>query len=632
MKTHPRPSPALTSHSRTYSHSHSHSQSSRSSKVTKSTTPAASPRAPYSVGQNHPPKGSPVRAPDARATSPNYFGLVIDSAHDPRDSALARDNWSPASSSIKSFQAALPKHVTLDSNPEFEAFKRQADMNRGKSFALSTSHYVQTTTSPAPVRPRAPRWHTHASDAGSETPSFPRVMSSAKDRPTSRMGVDQDSLHDSAYISSGSNRNSESSFFPLQLPNVPKFESPRPMDIQSQRTSLTRAEDRDPRLSIMEHRPDPPSPKMGDINRAATFPITLESGQPAMITSPDLKSLMESQSSQLLLLDIRSSQNFAASRISSALNLCIPTTLLKRATFNIEKLKQTFQGGLEGGKFAQWKDMAWIVVYDSHSSTARDAVAAQNMIKKFTNEGYAGKTSILHGGFNSFQSLFPHLIDTTSASESAGTTTSQGGHNLGLAPVIGGVNLPSTANCQNPFFSNIRQNMDLADGVGRLDVSWPAGLEPSNLPQWLQDAASKPDHGKQVSDKFLRIEVEEQARMKNVYAAFSQGSSAMECKVQLCGVEKGGKNRYKDILPFEHARVKLQNKPNGSCDYINASHLASSGSKKRYIASQGPLPATFEVCRPVRNPKELHTNPILGFLVCCLGAGRPCHRHVDGRV
>ena len=64
---------------------------------------------------------------------------------------------------------------------------------------------------------------------------------------------------------------------------------------------------------------------------------------------------------------------------------------------------------------------------------------------------------------------------------------------------------------------------------------------------------------------------------------------------QICGIEKGGKNRYKDILPFEHARVKLQGRVNGDCDYVNASHVKASRSNKRYIATQGPLPATFEV-------------------------------------
>lgn len=149
----------------------------------KSPTPLISPRGPYSVGQNHPPKLSPVRGSEGRAPSPNYFGLIVDPTAESRDSSgPARDNWSP-SSSVKSFAAALPKQVTLDANPDFEAFKRQADMNRGKSIALSTAHYAPAPTSnPSLARPRPTRWHTHTSDTGSEA-HFGPPSASLKERP-----------------------------------------------------------------------------------------------------------------------------------------------------------------------------------------------------------------------------------------------------------------------------------------------------------------------------------------------------------------------------------------------------------------------------------------------------------------
>jgi hypothetical protein len=587
-----RPSQPSSSHSRT------HSQSARQAKPSKSTTPITSPwAAPHSVGQNQPPKLSPNHlhsghATEARASSPNYFGLAVDSTNERGSSGIARDNWSP-SSSIKSFAAAIPKQVPLDANPEFEAFKRQADLNKGKSFALSTSHYAPMATSVAPVRPRPPRWHTHASDTGSEM-SAGRSMSALKDRPTSRMDIDQDSLHDSAYMSADSKRNSEASLFPLQMPNMPMYQSPQPMDSTQSRTNLTRAEDRDPRLSVMEHRVEAPPPNnSSDKPRSNTVPAKMEPGQPIMVNPEELKALLkEYEDDQLLLLDIRSSQNYSQARIKSALNLCIPTTLLKRATFNIQKLQQTFQVGSASTKFSHWRSTKCIIVYDSHSSDKRDAVTAQNMIKKFTNEGYNGKTCILRGGFVLFQDTYPSMIDHTSTAQPNGSKGR--GLDGGLAPVIGGVGLPMANNTANPFFSNIRQNMDLADGVGQMDVKRPDGLQSPLLPSWLRDAVSQSDHGKGVSQKFLNIEVDEQTRMKRAYAAFDGKNAEPSNAVQLCGVEKGVKNRYKDILPFEHARVKLQN-PGGDCDYINASHIKAAGSNKKYIASQGPLPATFEV-------------------------------------
>ncbi|KAH7320836.1 tyrosine phosphatase [Stachybotrys elegans] len=596
-----RASPAGTgSHSRSQSHSHSHShshaQANRLAKPSKSTTPLASPWSPHSVGQNQPPpKLSPGQPPDVLSSSPNYFGLIVEPVNnDPRDSSgIIKDNWS-FTSSVKSFAAAIPKQVPLDANPEFEAFKRQVDLNKGKSFPLSTSHYASINNSTAPVRPRPPRWHTHASDTGSDA-SYERTFSLLKDRPSSRMDVDQDSLHDSAYVSSDSKRNSESSFFPPQITGPVRFESPRPMEYSQHRGSLTRAEDRDPRLSVMEHRADPLPPNANEPPRSSTLPPKLEPGQPSMISPEDLKKKLEGiAEDRLLLLDIRSSQNYSQSRIKGALNLCIPTTLLKRATFNIQKLQQTFQSGTASSKFSAWRNMDSIVVYDSHSSDKRDSVTAQNMIKKFTNEGYSGGTCILRGGFVLFSEMFPDLVDRSPITGSS-TATRGCGSDSTLAPVIGGVNLPAVSNNgANPFFSNIRQNMDLADGVGQMDLKRPHNLESPLLPRWLRDAASQQNHGKNVSDKFLHIELDEQSRMKAAYAAFDGNNDSSKSEVQLCGVEKGGKNRYKDILPFEHARVKLQNKGEGSCDYINASHLKASGSNKRYIATQGPLPATFE--------------------------------------
>ncbi|CAH0002029.1 unnamed protein product [Clonostachys byssicola] len=576
-----------------FSH-HSHNYSSHGLRhpkpSNKPASPLSSPRAPYSTGQNYAPKLSPGRPVEMRSSSPNYFGLVVDSSNDPRDSSgLGRNNWSPPSSSVKSFAAAIPAQLPLDANPEFEAFKRQADLNRGMSLSISSATFGLPTVRNAPTRPPPPpRWHTHASDADSER-AFPRFANSAKDRqPSFKMDIDQDSLHDSAYVSSDSKRNSESSLFPLQLGGVTRYESPRPIEGTQQRTGLTKAEDRDPRLSVMEHKLEPPLPSPGEVNRAATMPIKMDVTQ-SMISGQQLKDMMsDTNQGRLLILDIRSSQNYAQSHIQGALNLCIPTTLLKRATFNTQRLQQTFSSETDADKFSTWREMETIVVYDAYASDKRDAVAPQNMIKKFTNEGFSGETFILRGGFTAFQENYPTLLEQRSSCESA-----CGASNKGLAPVIGGVSLPTCGNEPNPFFSNIRQNMDLADGVGQFELSRPEALDSPLLPKWLREAAEEPNKGKKVADKFLHIEKDEMSRMKSAYAAFNPKHN-VQGAVQLIGVEQGGKNRYKDILPFEHARVKLHCKPDGSCDYVNASHIQSSMSNKRYIASQGPLPTTFE--------------------------------------
>eukprot|EP00794_Sanderia_malayensis_P017461 gene17461-19208_t len=57
------------------------------------------------------------------------------------------------------------------------------------------------------------------------------------------------------------------------------------------------------------------------------------------------------------------------------------------------------------------------------------------------------------------------------------------------------------------------------------------------------------------------------------------------------GKRNVNKNRYRDILPYDHTRVLLQNLPD---DYINANHINKlTPFSPKYIASQGPIPQCF---------------------------------------
>ncbi|CAJ2510851.1 Uu.00g064760.m01.CDS01 [Anthostomella pinea] len=598
MKTSSRP--ALGS-----SHSHSSRPSQgnlQSLRANMSTTPMASPRMPHSVGQPYPPSaklspGMPAAAAmETRSPSPNYFGLSMERQDDLRDSAAAPlDNWSPPTSSVKSFGAAIPKQMPLNANPEFEAFRRQADANRTNTFSLGGSHFAPSSAALRPIPQRRP---TNQSDAASEL-SLPRSSNSkARDAVGCRMDVDADSLHDSAYVSSDSKRNSEASLNPMSL-NMPRFESPAHAESPFEsirRTTLSRVEDRHPRLSLPQNKVE--SSGQPSKPRSETLPANMDNGEPGLIHTSQLKEMLHNTSeSEFMLLDVRVSTHYAQSRIRGALNLCIPTTLLKRATFNLEKLQKTLQIEEDQEKFAQWSTVKHLIVYDASSSEQRDAVAAMNMLKKFTNEGFSGSSYLLKGGFHAFAAAYPAFVDHQHAAERGGTSvTSAGGGRPSFAPVIGGVMLPTASSGANPFFSNIRQNMDLADGVGQMDIAVPPNADLDTMPRWLRDAANPSDHGKKVSERFLKIERSEQSRMRAAYAAFnaSTPSASGPGKVQLSGVEKGVKNRYKDILPFEHARVRLAHRADGTCDYINASHIQASRSHKRYIAAQGPLPATFE--------------------------------------
>ena len=606
MKTPGRQTPSSVSHGSSHSHSsssntHTGAPSLRTSKGPRPTTPSTSPKMPYSVGQPHPPRLSPGRgSSEKRSSSPSYFGLVVDDSVDPRDSSqMPRYNWSPPSSSVKSFATALPKPVPLDANPEFEAFKKQVDAYRGKGISLSTTTYMsQPSLTPikSPIRPKPPRWQSYANDSTTSLDTPSTKADSNCSAQADRMDVDQDSLHDSAYVSGDSKRNSEACLAPLPSVNLSVPDSvDGDLELPQQPMILSKVENRDPRLSTVGNRPDMISPPIcSNTPRPHSTPPKTDGG-PMMIMPSQLHDMVEDSNIRMLLLDVRSAQSYAQSHIRTALNLCIPTTLLKRATFNLQKLQQTFQRPEQQGLFSRWRETDCLVVYDAFSSEKTEAMTPMNMIKKFTNEGYKGSTYILRGGFRLFEEEYPELIYAPTPDSPVSPNGTCAGP-LGLAPVIGGVLLPVASNTPNPFFSNIRQNMELANGVGQMDIEKPKGLESPTLPRWLRDAAEAKNHGKKVSDKFLNIELCEQSRMKQAYSMLNRDpSSCQSDTVQLCGIEQGGKNRYKDILPFEHSRVKLPCQGDGRCDYINASHVKASGSNKRYLASQGPLPATFEV-------------------------------------
>ncbi|KAF4623987.1 hypothetical protein G7Y89_g14189 [Cudoniella acicularis] len=596
------------------SHSHSTSpqpQSHRNASRTSSTPLSPISRVPPSVGQPLPPGSaallrSPAAQSGVRTPSPNYFGLVVDPASDPRDSGAGpKDNWSPPTSSILSFGAASPKHLPLDSNPDFEAFRKQTEGSNG--FNLGHGNLTHFAAAPgAFMRPKIDRRPTRTDTQ--EYPSSPNSRPNVREGTPDRM--DLDGGRNPAHITSRDSKRAPEkglatpSFFDLPRQQSPiHMNSPNP---PTQRNVLSYVDERHPRLSLPQNKADPPSPNLklqqkGPPHRADTLPSSLEDA-PAMIPPSQLQQTIERLTSgQYLLLDLRVFPQFSASRIKGALNLCIPTTLLKRPSFNLQKLQDTFTSESEKEKFAKWKFAKYIIVYDAYSSEKKDAVSAINTLKKFSSEGWKGTSYILRGGFAEFSRQYPQLIDNRSSQDeqSSKISLSLGTSPPNVAPVAGGCAMPATKNAANPFFSNIRQNQDLIGGVGQMDIKLPDELARDAerlLPRWLLKAANKEDHGKVASDKFLKIELAEQLRMtKALSTGVSYGAQSADSKnVQIAGFEKGGKNRYNNIWPFEHARVRLQGRPEGACDYVNASHIKSSRSNKRYIASQGPLPSTFE--------------------------------------
>lgn len=510
---------------------------------------------------------------DPKSPSPSYFGFVVGSDDSiPPDSNPgnhARQNWNLPSTSS---QTAMAPTRAVESNPEFEAFRRQSEHNH--RFTLNSS--MSSLARPSQSR-------TTSSSTQIESPVSPLSKRPMLERnKTSReVSVQEDT------------KMGEASFF-----DIPRRQSPAMM-----LHTHSVADHQHARLSLpMSGALTPPSFNLNrQTARSDTLPPSSDKDSQPIVSPAQIRDLLNTNAEKTLVLDLRVYQQFAASRIRGALNLCIPTTLLKRPAYNVQRLADTFSSESDRETFARWAQCTHIVVYDANSNLAKEAQTPLNVLKKFTTEGWEGTGLVIKGGFLAFSKLVPELVESGPIQSSKGASTQPLSISAGkdTLAVAGGCTMPAEKSAANPFFGNIRQNTDLLDGVGQMPIKMPKDMSQSaerHLPRWLQRASAKKDEGKGVSEKFLKIEKHEQKRMQealNVQVSYGTPRPDGAKHIQIAGIEKGSKNRYNNIFPYDHTRVKLQDIPQGSCDYINANHVKAQYSNRHYIATQAPIPATF---------------------------------------
>ncbi|KAF2458031.1 hypothetical protein BDY21DRAFT_343439 [Lineolata rhizophorae] len=543
------------------------------------------------------------RAPkDSTTSSPNYFGIAVDPERETFNSSAnqhARANWSPPTSNVRSTAAMSPRVIPLEHNAEFEAFRRESERNSYERSTLTFPPFGDFGNVDKPLNVAPGR-----SSRSSSSPLKSQKPSASPVSPTTK-----------AEGNGSSTQQSEQ----MPHPRSPKrllscdsgiLDRPRrhsPASFTDNESDNGLRASPDPRHSRLSLPSDRTSLMLGQHQgRAETLPSQLESehkpAEPTVVTPQHVIGLLEAFHEEVLLLDLRVSTQYFRSRICGALNLCIPTTLLKRPSFNVQKLAETFKDDEQRDRFERWRSSRYIIVYDGNSATLKDAISCTNILKKFVNEGWNGVSYIIRGGFVEFSKKFPNYItqDYDVASSSASSRTSSvDSEGPAVAQVCGGCPMPNVKSAANPFFGNIRQNMDLIGGVGQISVKLPSTFSKEteqSLPKWMQKAINSSDRGKSISNGFLQIERREQKRMQdalNGKVVYGSPTPNVRSSIQIAGIEKGSKNRYNNIWPYEHTRVKLQGPCEGGCDYINANHVKAAWSNKRYIATQGPMPATF---------------------------------------
>ncbi|GAA5794934.1 hypothetical protein HPULCUR_000282 [Helicostylum pulchrum] len=343
----------------------------------------------------------------------------------------------------------------------------------------------------------------------------------------------------------------------------------------------------------------------------------------APIDSKLLNQLMTNQTESLLIIDLRSFNYFALGRIKSAINVSIPSILLKRASYSIEKVCELINyDDKAADHLKHWSSATHIIFYDHSSFSPTDSGNSATAIllgSKLRAAGYKHQLSYLQGGIKRFSELHPEQCAGPLEEPKDKTKARIKRPNSIQLPLPTSTNLNRSSASVNPFFSNIRQNLELSHGPlkERFSVRLPWGLQNEQgtissslspalsssvsnnahhprfglagssvdkhgnfvLPAWVRDIMDTENGPKKLAEMYEQLERVEQERLYTVMKYHSQQDQPTD-KFPFsitASMEKGVLNRYDNIWPFAYSRVKLTDK---SDDYINANYIQYANIKK----------------------------------------------------
>lgn len=343
-----------------------------------------------------------------------------------------------------------------------------------------------------------------------------------------------------------------------------------------------------------------------------------------------------------LVIDIRPFVEYSKSHVKSSLNICLPSTLLKRSNFSLIRSINSLPD-FEKNRFTEFLNNTKgdLVVYDSTENSS-NLYHICNKIITCANFMTCPekKICLLDTNFLRFNELFPNAMETASPEvednnflspiivpeklrsssvsdlspyhKATPLSSSSSSSMLSANTPILSANftLPSkcksfkirhneelpTIPCGNPFEENTANLFKLSN----------IPSDCSKLPEWIKqtifDESGNPVTFK-INNQFYSLEKLEQKRLITALSlnTVNDISPMNEVAPKIsCGIEFGNKNRYKDIFLYDHSRVELghvNNNPNDILNYINASFIEPPEKyhhpESKYIATQGPLDETM---------------------------------------
>ncbi|KAG2198422.1 hypothetical protein INT47_008999, partial [Mucor saturninus] len=352
------------------------------------------------------------------------------------------------------------------------------------------------------------------------------------------------------------------------------------------------------------------SRQLQGFNKNATFyrHQNIEDLKP--IDSSTMHTLMLNK--QLLIIDVRAYSYFAKTRIRSAINVSIPSVLLKRPAYSLEKVCESITYDEKAAdRLRLWSQATHIVFYDHSSYSPSDSGNSTTAIllgSKLRSAGYKGQLNYLQGGLKVFYELHVNQCEIGPFNQQPPV------FNRSKRPTNIQLPLPTSqvTSGVNPFFTNIRQNLELSHGPlkERFDVRLPWGLLNKDgaiysnsplslsshhprfglagssvdvkgnlqLPNWIRDIMDTENGPKKLAEMYELLERTEQKRLSTIMKHHSKQSNDDHFPFSIASsMEKGALNRYNNIWPYEYSRVRL-NQTND--DYINANYIQYATIKK----------------------------------------------------
>ena len=127
-----------------------------------------------------------------------------------------------------------------------------------------------------------------------------------------------------------------------------------------------------------------------------------------MILPVHLNTLLEILPTQMLLVDLRTSSEFEKSHIHGAINLRMPLSFARQASFDM--MERAFTDDQSRRKFSSWQSSRCMVFYDRATESALECPIADTLLQKFRGWGWDGQCFILKGHYREFSDSYSKYI------------------------------------------------------------------------------------------------------------------------------------------------------------------------------------------------------------------------------